>query len=470
MSGRRHFSDSSVNRLNSNLSRGVEEFLGVDPDTQVQDEPVTPLRSQLALEYRLQNLCQRLLESYKEQYDWAAVGQVAQSLVTNTQRIGLLKERLLSRDYSSVPRRLHSISEQPPGASESQAPKTNRLSAPTPSGSAEREAQETLLDTGTESGSESSSVREVFEGGKEEVAIIVASPPPECFESQSGASSAFEYETASQQTSEAEPESSAVDSESGTKVEESVGRLVSPSATNTAPSSHHLPTSEDSADSVDIVTANITSTDLPIQGPRKISKHPSDLICGPPEFSAGGCAGMEGEESSPHTEIRDPSPAGEEVGKNREESEELTSEEEAKMAAIMNTEAERERECVAEGKQGVGAGAEQVRENGVVEDTAATDTDTVTLANGVCHAGKLKDDGAGEEGGEREEGGEGGGENGGEEGGGEEVGGGEEGNGEEAGGECRCSVSGGEGETRVANGDNIFPSKLSKLLAFATCL
>ena len=446
----------------------MEEFLGVEPDNQVQDEAVTPLRSQLALEYRLQNLCQRLLESYKEQYDWAAVGQVAQSLVTNTQRIGLLKERLLSRDYSSVPRRLHSISEQPPGANESQAP--------TPSGSAGREAQETLLDTGTESGSESSSVREVFEGGKEEAAIIVASPPPECFESQSGASSAVEYETASQQTSEAEPESSAVDSESGTKVEESVGRLVSPSATSTAPSSHHLPTSEDSADSVDIVTANISSTDLPIQGPGKISKHPSDLICGPPEFSVGDCAGIEGEESSPQTEIRDPSPAGQEVGKKREESEELTSEEEAKMAAIMNTEAERERECIeaAEGKQGVGAGAEQVRENGVVEDTAATDTDTVALANGMCQAGKLKDDGAEEEGGEREEGGEGGGENGGEEGGGEEgeVGGeekgGEEGSGEEAGGECRCSVSGGEGDTHVANGDNSFPSKLSKLLAFAT--
>ena len=62
-----------------------------------QEAPsVIPLRSQLALEYRLQDLCQRLLESYKDQHDWGAVGQVAQSLVTNSQRVSLLKERLLS--------------------------------------------------------------------------------------------------------------------------------------------------------------------------------------------------------------------------------------------------------------------------------------------------------------------------------------------------------------------------------------
>ena len=77
------------------------------------EHPSTRLRDQLAVEYQLQRLCRRLLDSYKDQRDWVAVGQVAHSLVTSSQRINVLKEQLLNGDYPIFPRRLLSISEHP---------------------------------------------------------------------------------------------------------------------------------------------------------------------------------------------------------------------------------------------------------------------------------------------------------------------------------------------------------------------
>lgn len=249
MSTRKHFSDSSSGRL-SNLNRVEEEFLVESGD------PVTPLRSQLALEYRLQSLCRRLLESYKEQHDWAAVGQVAQSLVTNLQRVSLLKERLLSGNYSlySSPPRLQSTSELP---SESSA--HGAQGQPLLSPEAENETQE-AVDTGTESGSESesSSVREK----KERPPIDI---PPQCFDSHdgsadstvngsSGASSGVEYETASQQTSEAEPETGTTGSETGTTAE-SCSQLLT---TGTTPSPAHIHTTCPTSSSV----GSVNSVDL----------------------------------------------------------------------------------------------------------------------------------------------------------------------------------------------------------------
>lgn len=71
---RRHHSESAVREG----SGGVDSVISV----------------QLSLELRLRDNCRELLQSYKESQDWAAVGQLAQSLVSNTTRINDLKRRL----------------------------------------------------------------------------------------------------------------------------------------------------------------------------------------------------------------------------------------------------------------------------------------------------------------------------------------------------------------------------------------
>jgi len=101
-------SEAFFKRLNSRHSNVEECISGNSPE-----HPATRLRDQLAVEYQLQRLCQRLLDSYKDQRDWVAVGQVAHSLVTSSQRISVLKEQLLNGDYPIFPRRLLSISEHP---------------------------------------------------------------------------------------------------------------------------------------------------------------------------------------------------------------------------------------------------------------------------------------------------------------------------------------------------------------------
>ena len=225
-SSQRHFNYQP----NSNLSL-VEES---QPES--QEEPsVIPLRSQLALEYRLQDLCQRLLESYKDQHDWEAVGQVAQSLVTNSQRVSLLKERLLSGNfYSTQQRRLQSITEQ---TSDGQG-RSLLISEVTP-------------DTGTESGSESCSSVELEQKDVATLCLDSRSgrgipdtasvDKPGSASSNSGDSSAVDYETASQQTttSEAEPETSTTgldSSSSGTNNSSGVQLL---SSASTTPSPAH---------------------------------------------------------------------------------------------------------------------------------------------------------------------------------------------------------------------------------------
>ena len=52
------------------------------------------LSNQLSLEVQLQGKCRELLNSYRESQDWSAVGQLAQTLVSNTSRINDLKHRL----------------------------------------------------------------------------------------------------------------------------------------------------------------------------------------------------------------------------------------------------------------------------------------------------------------------------------------------------------------------------------------
>ena len=260
MSARRHAAtecdSSNQRRQNSNLTR-VEEYPHHHQQHQQQQahcqggSPVAPLRAQLALEYRLQSLCQRLLESYKDQQDWAAVGQVAQSLVTNTQRVSLLKERLLSGNYFQfdASRQLQSMTEQPCEDSDRRALLSRICEAGECGGGAEE-----AVDTGTESGSESSSVGKAFQEiptpsllpyQPEERAPDDRASAESSGTGTSGASSAVDYETASQQTStssEAEQETSttgldSLEARSKTGSEPSLIQL--PSSVGTTPSPEH---------------------------------------------------------------------------------------------------------------------------------------------------------------------------------------------------------------------------------------
>lgn len=239
MSDRRHVTarDSSNYGPNSNLAH-VEEFLVESPTESQEISSVAPLRSQLALEFRLQSLCQRLLESYKDQHDWAAVGQVAQSLVTNSQRVSFLKDRLLSGNYSyfTSPRRLQSISEQPSCDSLSHSLLISQVD------------NEATQETGTESGSESSSVGKTKEAAPSLAKAAVSA-------SSESASSAVDYETASQRTtcSETEPETSTTSLELSTD-NSSIVQLLSVSTT---PSPAHSSSSESSGGEIGCGTENL---------------------------------------------------------------------------------------------------------------------------------------------------------------------------------------------------------------------
>ena len=245
MSGRRHADtgDDSSNqcRQNSNLTTRVEEFTRRQILCQ-EGSQVAPLRGQLALEYRLQSLCQRLLESYKDQHDWAAVGQVAQSLVTNTQRVSLLKERLLGGENRTQfePASLRLVHEHPHGRD------CDRTLSLISEALVEQEEGE---EQGTESESESSSLGKAFpesyilhrqsgETAPGELALSASLSP------ESGASSAVDYETASQHTSasEADPETSTTGLESLDTRSKTTGSqlsLAQLSAASTTPSPEH---------------------------------------------------------------------------------------------------------------------------------------------------------------------------------------------------------------------------------------
>ena len=59
-------------------------------------DAVDLLQQQITLEYKLQATCQDLLYHYKESHNWVAVSQIAQNLITNSQRIDDLKKELLT--------------------------------------------------------------------------------------------------------------------------------------------------------------------------------------------------------------------------------------------------------------------------------------------------------------------------------------------------------------------------------------
>ncbi len=77
---------SNINRRHSSESGIVR--------CQASHEAESIRERQLSLEKELQRNCQDLLHLYKESQDWPAVGQLAQSLVTNSSRISELKQHL----------------------------------------------------------------------------------------------------------------------------------------------------------------------------------------------------------------------------------------------------------------------------------------------------------------------------------------------------------------------------------------
>ena len=304
MSARRYARDSSNNGPIGIRARvAVEEF----PDEDSQEiSSVAPLRSQLALEYRLQSLCQRLLESYKDQLDWAAVSQVAQSLVTNSQRVSLLKERLLSGSYSSLtsPRRLQSISEQP---SRDAAERSLFISQVD-----NQEAQET--DAESTSGSESSSV------GKAKEAAPYP-PGTRAANSESG-SSAIDYETASQRTTaseETEPETGTTGL--GSSAENSIVQL---SSSSTTPSPAHSSSNRSSSGGDSGCGAVLLDT------PERQEPVPPKAVTPPPEPDIS--------EEQSDTEAALPATAGEK-GSEREEEDTSKSGEDSTGEAVSREEA-----------------------------------------------------------------------------------------------------------------------------------
>ncbi len=76
-----------------------------------QSEHESPLSSQLSLELQLRQHCKELLNLYRSTQDWASVSQLAQSLVTNSQRIATLRELLSKESESGVRSCLHTIRE-----------------------------------------------------------------------------------------------------------------------------------------------------------------------------------------------------------------------------------------------------------------------------------------------------------------------------------------------------------------------
>ena len=83
---RRHHSESGVRYQAINTTGGGVNSLIAD---------------QLNLELKLQENCRKLLNSYKESQNWPAVGQLAQTLVTNSARVNDLKRRLAELENSN---------------------------------------------------------------------------------------------------------------------------------------------------------------------------------------------------------------------------------------------------------------------------------------------------------------------------------------------------------------------------------
>lgn len=75
-----------------NIGKGCDNARPCEPNLLSSQGKL--VRSQLSLELKLKQSCQELLHLYKESQNWAAVGQLAHTLVTNSQRVAQLKDQL----------------------------------------------------------------------------------------------------------------------------------------------------------------------------------------------------------------------------------------------------------------------------------------------------------------------------------------------------------------------------------------
>ena len=96
------YSASRTHKTNlAEPAKGAEEGEGEGGERRAE---IKLLRLQLSLEEQLQSVCQELLQTYKESRDWSAVSQLAQSLITNAQRVGQINEQLAqSSEFSPSP-------------------------------------------------------------------------------------------------------------------------------------------------------------------------------------------------------------------------------------------------------------------------------------------------------------------------------------------------------------------------------
>ena len=95
---------------NSDLAAAPEQFDPVSESVERGDGEVL-IKAQLALENKLQEVCQQLIRYYKEGHNWPAVSQIAQNLITNAHRIARLKSQLQNGQEESANRGLDSITE-----------------------------------------------------------------------------------------------------------------------------------------------------------------------------------------------------------------------------------------------------------------------------------------------------------------------------------------------------------------------
>ena len=95
--------------MSSNCN-SLEQFDPVSESVD-RDDGVVLIKAQLALESKLQEVCQQLIRYYKEGHNWPAVSQLAQNLITNAHRINRLKSQLRSGQGGPVDRGLDSITE-----------------------------------------------------------------------------------------------------------------------------------------------------------------------------------------------------------------------------------------------------------------------------------------------------------------------------------------------------------------------
>ena len=110
--------------MTQNIDRPTSASGSRPSQSRSQPDEFEPLHAQLSLELQLRQNCQVLQNLYKGTQDWEAVSQLAQTLITNSQRITTVRERLCKAEGQEVKPFLVSIRE-----SKSPSPLSEQVSA-----------------------------------------------------------------------------------------------------------------------------------------------------------------------------------------------------------------------------------------------------------------------------------------------------------------------------------------------------